>query len=74
MTFQLAIDALRSGKKIARDGWRDTDTYLKNALPYDCVNRHLPYIFIHTEQGGDTPWTTATQADMLADDWFVKTE
>ena len=82
MNFGLAIEAAKSGKKIARKGWNGKNQYVELAtcISYknsvgDMVNvDHLnignkALAFVGTS-GVQIGWL-ASQADMLADDWYV---
>ncbi len=88
LTFGLAIEALRLGKKVARQGWNGKDmflflvpgsTFTVNRAPLlgiypegTSINYHS-HIDMKTAQGYVVPWL-ASQTDVLADDWVVITE
>lgn len=65
-----AIDAIKEGKKVARKEWHEGD-YVSLYTPE--INEKnpdvLPYIEIKVD-GKYFPWS-ATQPDILADDWCV---
>lgn len=82
MSFGLAIEAAKKGKKIARKGWNGKNQYVELAtcISYkgsdgECVNvehcnignRALAFVGTSGVQLG---WL-ASQADMLADDWHI---
>lgn len=82
MTFGLAIEAAKKGKKIARAGWNGKNQYVELAycISYknnaaDIVNVNHCNIgnkalaFVGTS-GVQMGWL-ASQADMLADDWQI---
>ena len=95
LTFGLAIEAAKLGKKIARRGWNGKNQWvvLMPALslpPYstqapgprvnDRTAKHIgpdtpldsqPYFSMWNAQGKWQPGWTATQSDMLAEDWGV---
>lgn len=82
MSFGLAIEAAKKGKKIARAGWNGKNQYVELAgeISYknaggDIVNANHEAIgnkalaFVGTS-GVQMGWL-ASQADMLADDWKI---
>lgn len=95
LTFGLAIEAAKLGKKIARKGWNGKNQWvvLMPALslpPYssqkpgakvnDRTAKHIgpdtpldsrPYFAMWNAQGQWQPGWTATQSDMLAEDWEI---
>lgn len=95
LTFGLAIEAAKLGKKIARGGWNGKGQWvvLMPALslpPYssqkpgakvnDRTAKHIgpdtpldsqPYFAMWNAQGKWQPGWTATQSDMLAEDWEI---
>jgi hypothetical protein len=68
--FGWAIDQLRAGNRVRRAGWNGKDMWLALQVPDEHSNMTLPYFYISTAQGYRVPWT-ASQADMLADDWTI---
>lgn len=77
MSFGLAIEAAKKGKKIARRGWNGKDQYVEigTAFTYDgWLVEHedigtQALVFVGT-RGRQVGWL-ASQADMLADDWYI---
>ena len=82
MPFGLAIEAAKKGKKIARRGWNGKSQYVElaycisyknhaaeviNANHCNIGNRALAFVGTSGVQLG---WL-ASQADMLADDWYI---
>lgn len=82
MSFGLALEAARMGKKIARAGWNGKDQYVELghnfgyntsdgesscAFHRDIGSQAL--VFVGT-RGRQVGWL-ASQADMLADDWHI---
>lgn len=82
MSFGLAIEAAKMGKKIARAGWNGKNQYveLASCISYknaagevvnvdhcDIGNKALAFVGTSGVQMG---WL-ASQADMLADDWRI---
>ena len=82
MPFGLAIEAAKKGKKIARSGWNGKSQYVElaycisyknhaaevvNANHCNIGNKALAFVGTSGVQLG---WL-ASQADMLADDWYI---
>ena len=82
MSFGLAIEAAKQGKKIARAGWNGKSQYVElaycisyknhdaeivNANHCNIGNKALAFVGTSGVQLG---WL-ASQADMLADDWHI---
>lgn len=82
MPFGLAIEAAKKGKKIARAGWNGKSQYVElaycisyknhaaevvNANHCNIGNKALAFVGTSGVQMG---WL-ASQADMLADDWYI---
>ena len=85
MSFGLAIEAMKKGKKVARRGWNGKGMFLyyvpegrypartdaaKSIAEEDGKVDYGAYIAMKTVQGNIVPWL-ASQTDMLADDWEV---
>ena len=72
LTFGLAIEALKQGKKVARAGWNGKGMYLLflNGKTTDFGYTLLPYIGLKTVDDNFVPWV-ASQTDMLAEDWMI---
>ena len=87
MTFGSAIEALKSGARVTREGWNGSGMWLALmpgvVIPEGMVNGRtkkfvptgdLPcqaYIAMRTAAGQWQPGWAPSQADMLADDWRV---
>ena len=85
MSFGLAVEAVKKGKKIARAGWNGKGVFLflvpgstfkVNRAPLlgiypegTEINYHS-HIDMKTADGTIVPWL-ASQTDVLADDWIV---
>ncbi|MEE8875950.1 DUF2829 domain-containing protein [Pseudomonas helleri] len=76
MSFGLAIEALKLGKRVARAGWNGKGMWLK-LVPEELAEaisfqhealRPLPWIGMKTADQCFVPWL-ASQTDVLADDW-----
>ena len=70
MNFGQAIEMLKSGKKVAREGWNGKNMYLELQRPDEHSKMTLPYIYMRTAQGDFVPWL-ASQTDMLSEDWVT---
>ena len=74
MSFGMALDAAKQGKRIAREGWKGM--FVKYCQR---IGRYGPYLSINTiglQTDNDAaptnivPWL-ASQTDILSDDWMV---
>jgi hypothetical protein len=76
MNFGEALAVLKIGKKVQREGWNGKGLWLELQTPDENSKMTLPYIFINYPEdaintpGARGPWS-ATQADMLSEDWQV---
>ena len=84
MTFGIALELLKKGCKVAREGWNGKGMFLYYvpAASYPpCTDiarkafdgNDVPYgayIAMKTAQGNVVPWL-ASQTDMLAEDWGI---
>lgn len=83
MDFGKAIQLLKEGKKVARQGWNGKNQYIELATNISYINANKEKInaehkaignraiaFVGTS-GVQLGWL-ASQADMLAEDWIVK--
>ena len=70
MTFDFgsAIDELKAGERVQREGWNGKGMWLELQVPDEHSKMTLPYIFMSTSQGDLVPWL-ASQTDILATDW-----
>lgn len=78
LSFGLAIEALKRGKKVARSGWNGKGMWLEYRHSLGTVD--LPYIQLIYPVPGDgslpypngarVPWAPS-QTDVLADDWKI---
>lgn len=83
MTFGDALDAMKRGERVARHGWNGKDMYVFLAYEPDFVTDADLSAFDQLEVGvGDMlvmktaqntfqPGWLASQADMLAEDWYI---
>ena len=85
MDFSLALNALKQGDCVARDGWNGKRMYLylvsgsvfkvnraplNELLPEGTEVNYRPHIDMKTADGEFVPWV-ASQSDLLAEDWFI---
>jgi len=70
MTFGEAIQELKRGNSVYREGWNGKGQYLGLQMPDADSANTLPYIYIITVQKDRVPWL-ASQTDMLATDWAI---
>lgn len=80
MTFGIAIEALKKGKKVARRGWNGKGMYLFKSPKIGCqiysrftgkdINDMQEFIIMKTVDDTLVPWL-ASQTDMLAEDWII---
>lgn len=66
-SFGFALAMLKKGRKVARRGWNGRGMYLFLRGP---INGDEPYIVMFTAAEKLQPGWLASQADMLADDWY----
>ncbi|MEK3726809.1 MULTISPECIES: DUF2829 domain-containing protein [unclassified Lysinibacillus] len=74
MDFGQAIEALKSGKKVARSGWNGKGMWLKLIPSGNATFQSYPMqdcIGMKTADNLMQPGWQASQADMLAEDWEV---
>ncbi|HBW1504009.1 DUF2829 domain-containing protein [Raoultella ornithinolytica] len=78
LSFGLAIEALKQGKKVARAGWNGKGMWLK-LVPADIADKvafeyealdGAPWIGMKTADDKFVPWL-ASQTDVLAEDWQI---
>lgn len=69
MDFGAALDSLRDGYPVYRDGWNGKGMYIRLQLPDSESLMTLPYIYIKTVDNHLVPWL-ASQTDILATDWL----
>ena len=80
MDFSEALRELKSGNKVARQGWNGKGMYLFLSPSLGCqmykqftgkdINDMQPFIVMSTADGTLVPWL-ASQTDLLAEDWML---
>lgn len=85
LTFGLAVEAMKQGKRVARAGWNGKGMFLflvpgstfqvsrpplMGIYPEGTEIRYHAHIDMKTADGMVVPWL-ASQTDMLAEDWHI---
>lgn len=74
--FGWALDCLKTGKKLQRQGWNGKGLWIELQIPDANSKMTLPYLFINypndaeNTPGAKVPWL-ASQTDILAKDWLI---
>lgn len=74
MNFSTALEKIKEGVKLQREGWNGKGLWLEIQRPDVNSKMTLPYIFMSypsdakTTPGCRVPWL-ASQTDLLAEDW-----
>lgn len=69
MDFGRALDVLRAGGRVTREGWNGKGMWLALQVPDAHSKMTLPYIYMSTVTGDLVPWL-ASQSDLVAADWL----
>ena len=73
LNFGQAIEALKKGQKVARQGWNGKGMWLEYVSNESEMYKEfpkLPYIGMKTATNEFVPWL-ASQTDVLAEDWVI---
>ena len=70
MSFGDALEHLKDGGMVARDGWNGKGMWLKIQYPDSHSKMTLPYIYLRTVTDDLVPWM-GSETDLLAEDWRV---
>jgi hypothetical protein len=70
MSFSLALECLKGGVKLRREGWNGKGMWVEIQKPDAYSKMTLPYIYMKTADKQYVPWL-ASQTDILAEDWEV---
>lgn len=82
LNFGQAIEALKEGKRVARQGWNGKGLSVKLQVPDENSKMTLPYIYMEypstpASESAPTnhinarvPWL-ASQTDILTEDWVI---
>ena len=68
MEFGEALDALKDGYRVSREGWNGKGMYVALMVPGCKSVMQQPYLYMCPVGGKFIPWL-ASQADLLAEDW-----
>lgn len=83
MTFGDALEALKDGERVAREGWNGKNMYVflaheadfvtdADISAYDPVEVEVADMLVmKTAQDTFQPGWLASQADILAEDWYI---
>ena len=74
VSFGAALEALKSGRRIARSGWNGKDMWLALVPAGNAMFRGLPMsdcVGMRTAGGDMQPGWLASQPDMLSEDWMI---
>lgn len=82
MSFGLAIEASKKGKRIARKGWNGKKQYVELATRISYLNSNSEVVNVEHDAIGNAAFAfvgtagvqlgwLASQADMLAEDWYI---
>ena len=70
LTFSEALEAVKKGEVIQRDGWNGKGLKVLMQKPDEHSKMTLPYLYIEYPDGKRCPWL-ASQTDILTDDWVT---
>lgn len=70
MNFGRAIEHMREGFRVSREGWNGKGMWIALQRPDEHSKMRRPYIYMRPVDGELVPWV-ASQSDMLAEDWMV---
>ena len=73
MDFGGALRALKSGNRVAREGWNGKGMWLAFQQPDEHSKMRRPYIYMKPVDDELVPWV-ASQSDLLACGWVVVPE
>ncbi len=74
MDFGGALNGLRAGRKVQREGWNGKGLWIELQTPDAHSKMTLPYLYLNypddaqNTPGARVPWL-ASQTDVLAEDW-----
>ena len=72
MDIGLAVEAMRNGNQVRREGWNGRGMRLALQVPDANSKMSLPYVYMCTVEGRLVPWL-CSQSDLLANDWVITT-
>lgn len=70
MNFSDALESLKKGSRLFRDGWNGKGLFVQAQFPDENSKMGNPYLYIDaTALGGErNPWVPS-QTDLFAEDW-----
>ena len=73
MNFGQALEKLKQGRSVHREGWNGRGMSLRMHIPQEGEKMTLPYLYLLTPNHESgfvhcVPWL-ASQTDILAEDW-----
>jgi hypothetical protein len=68
--FSYALQALKEGACISREGWNGKGMWLQLQKPDEHSQMTLPYVYLCYGDNRRVPWAPS-QTDLLANDWIV---
>ena len=71
MSFGLALEALKMGKKVCRSGWNGKGMYLILKCGFEAPVTINSHIDMKAADGSMVVGWLASQTDMLSDDWHI---
>jgi hypothetical protein len=69
-TFGGALNSLKEGQKVSREGWNGKGMWLALQTPDECSKMGHPYVYMSDVAGRLFPWNP-NNLDMLAEDWGI---
>ena len=73
MTFSTALEELKQGHYLIREGWNGKHSIRMNFVTKYDDYMEANYIYIKPENSPAIPWV-ASQSDLLAEDWRLWTK
>jgi hypothetical protein len=70
MDFGSALDALKRGERVTREGWNGEGMWVELQVPDEHSKMRRPYLSMSPIDGALVPWV-ASQTDLLAEDWSI---
>lgn len=70
MNFSEALERVKQGDSISREGWNGSGMFVKLQVPDEHSKMRRPYLYMKPVDGDFVPWV-ASQSDLLSNDWTV---
>jgi len=68
MNFGEALENLKEGRRVQREGWNGKGMWVAAQYPTDSSKMAHPYVYMCPVDRRFVPWI-CSQTDMFADDW-----